>query len=111
MNQIINNSIKYRNQEVQSLIRISSISSATQTTLVIYDNGIGISKKDLPRVFTKSFTGENGRLTTKSTGMGLYIAKNLCTKLGHQIKIESKVGEYTKVSIIFAKNDFYKFDN
>lgn len=111
LNQIINNSIKYRNQEVQSLIRISSISQASKTILIIYDNGIGISKKDLPRVFTKSFTGENGRLTTKSTGMGLYIAKNLCTKLGHQIKIESKVGEYTQVSITFAKNDFYKFDN
>lgn len=43
--------------------------------------------------------------------MGLYIAKKLCDKLGHKITIESKLGEYTKVTIIFSKNDFYKIKN
>ena len=48
---------------------------------------------------------------TKSTGMGLYIVKKLCDKLGHKIIIESKIKTYTKVTIIFSKNDFYKFEN
>ena len=79
-----------------------------KTYLSIYDNGIGISKSDIPRVFDKSFTGENGRRMAKSTGMGLYIAKKLCDKLGHKITIESKVQKYTRVTIIFSKSDFYK---
>ena len=79
--------------------------------LIIYDNGIGIPKKDLVQVFKKSFTGENGRGRVKSTGMGLYIAKKLCIKLGHIIEIESVVNSYTNVSITFAKNNFYKMDD
>ena len=74
----------------------------------IYDNGIGIPAADLPRVFDKSFTGENGHAYSKATGMGMYIVKNLCEKLGHKITIESVKGEYTLVSIEFFKNDFYK---
>ena len=68
---------------------------------------MGISKEDLPRVFNKSFTGNNGRRCAKSTGMGLYIVKRLCDKLGHKVAIESRKGEYTKVSIIFFKNKYY----
>ncbi len=75
---------------------------------IVDDNGIVISTKDISRVFEKSFTGENGRLTDKSTGTGLYIAKRLCEKLGHKIIIESQKQEYTKITIIFCKNDFYK---
>ena len=78
--------------------------------LVIEDNGEGILDHDLPRVFDKSFTGTNGRNSVKSTGMGLYIAQKLCTKLGHKISIESKEGEYTKVTITFYQNDFYKME-
>ena len=75
------------------------------------DNGIGINKKDIKNVFKKSFTGENGRNLSKSTGMGLYIAKRLCDKLGHKILIESEKNEYTIVKIIFGNNDYYKIDN
>ena len=108
LNQIINNSIKYKRNNVESYIKIIAKEDKEKTYLSIYDNGIGISKKDIPRVFEKSFTGENGRLTAKSTGMGLYIAKRLCEKLGHKIIIESQKQEYTKITIIFCKNDFYK---
>ena len=48
---------------------------------------------------------------TKSTGMSLYIAKKLCDKLGHKITVESEINEYTKITIIFTKNNFYKPDN
>ena len=108
LNQIINNSIKYKKDNVESYVKISIIEDKEKIYLSIYDNGIGIPPKDISRVFNKSFTGENGRLREKSTGMGLYIAKKLCDKLGHKITIESKLGEYTKVTIMFSKNDFYK---
>ena len=108
LNQIINNSIKYKRNNVESYIKIIAKEDKEKTYLSIYDNGIGITKKDIPRVFEKSFTGENGRITAKSTGMGLYIVKKLCDKLGHKINIESKKNEYTKITIIFYNNDFYK---
>lgn len=110
LNQIINNSIKYKKNNIESIIKINVKEESDKTYLNIWDNGIGIPKNDIKRVFDKSFTGENGRTITKSTGMGLYIAKKLCDKLGHRIIIESKVQKYTKITIIFNKNDYYKFD-
>ena len=47
------------------------------------------------------FTGENGRLTGESTGMGLYIASEVCEKLGHPLEIESELGTGTTVSVLF----------
>ena len=76
--------------------------------LFIEDNGVGISENDLLHIFDKSFTGENGRTTRKSTGMGLYIVKKLCTRLGHKIGCESKKGEFTRIIITFGNNDIYK---
>ena len=107
LNQIINNSIKYKRNKVDSYIEISVEEDKNLTYLSITDNGVGIPKSNLPKVFDKSFTGENGRLTSKSTGLGLYIVKNLCEKLGHKIKISSEVNNYTKVTIIISKNNFY----
>ena len=107
INQIINNSIKYKKGK-DSYIKISAFEQVDKAIIEIEDNGIGIPSKDLKRVFDKSFTGSNGREKVKSTGMGLYIVKKLCDKLGHNIKIESKEKEYTKVIIEFGKNEHYK---
>ena len=106
INQIINNSIKYK-KDKDSFIKIESHEENNKKVLEIYDNGIGIPAKDIKKVFEKSFTGSNGRNKVKSTGMGLYIIKKLCDKLGHNIYIESKEKEYTKVFIEFGKNDIY----
>lgn len=65
--------------------------------LVIEDTGIGIWPEDLPRVFEKGFTGYNGRTDKKSTGIGLYLCKQVMDKLCHQIWIESETGKGTKV--------------
>lgn len=108
LNQIINNSIKYKKDSTNSYIKITANKNNNKVTLSIYDNGIGISEKDIKKVFNKTFTGENGRLKSKSTGMGLYIAKKLCNKLGHKISITSKKNNYTEVIIEFENNDFYK---
>lgn len=107
INQIINNSIKYKKGK-DSYIKISAFEQVDKAIIEIEDNGIGIPSKDLKRVFDKSFTGSNGREKVKSTGMGLYIVKKLCDKLGHNIKIESKEKEYTKVIIEFGKYEHYK---
>lgn len=107
LNQIVNNSIKYKRNIDNSYIKIYVKDNLDTTVLIIEDNGIGIKTSDIRQVFDKTFTGTNGREKTRSTGMGLYIAKNLCKKLGHKIEIESKENEYTKVFITFAKNKFY----
>ena len=108
LNQIISNSIKYAKKTCGREIKLYACETEKSVILNIRDNGVGIPKSDLPRVFEKSFTGENGREYSKATGMGLYIVKKLCDKLGHKISIESAKGEYTLVKLEFFKNDFYK---
>ncbi|MBU3105013.1 ATP-binding protein [Clostridium gasigenes] len=100
VNQIISNAIKYSKDE-DPKIKIYTIEKDNCIIFTIEDNGIGISKKEIERVFEKSFTGENGRKFIKSTGMGLYLSKKLCKKLGLGINIESNINEGTKVNIIF----------
>ncbi|MBP3920334.1 MAG: sensor histidine kinase [Bacilli bacterium] len=107
LNQIINNSIKYKRNIDNSYIKIYIKDDTNTTVLIIEDNGIGIKTSDIKQVFDKTFTGANGREKNSSTGMGLYIAKNLCKKLGHKIEIESEYNKYTKVFITIAKNKFY----
>ncbi len=108
LGQIINNSIKYKKDNVASYIKISVSDEPNKTTLIIEDNGIGINKSDLKQVFDKTFTGENGRIKGKSTGMGLFISKNMCKKLGHKIEITSEENKYTKVYISFTKDQYYE---
>lgn len=106
VNQIINNSIKYK-KEKDSFIKIESLEEKDKVKLIVFDNGIGIPSKDITRIFEKSFTGTNGRNKIKSTGMGLYIVHNLINKLGHKIEVESIQEKYTKTIITFGKNDMY----
>lgn len=107
LNQIINNSIKYRKDISDSYIKITTKYNKEKLCLIIEDNGIGIPREDISKVFLKSFTGHNGRITTKSTGIGLFIVKNLCKKLGHKIEIESIQNKYTRVYITFFNNRYY----
>ncbi len=108
LNQIIQNSIKYSDKDNKK-IEISATESKNNISLTIKDNGIGISKKDLSRVFEKGFTGTNGRLIgRKSTGIGLYLCKKLCDKLDLGIQIDSKENEGTIVMLTFPINSFNK---
>jgi len=94
--QILSNALKYTpNGHI-------TIFWDTQTeSLIIQDTGIGIQAEDLPRVFEKGFTGYNGLMDKKSTGIGLYLSKKIIKKLGHTIHITSQVGKGTSVSITF----------
>lgn len=103
INQVVINAIKYRRDQ-NSKIRFEGREATEMVFLRISDNGIGISKKDLPRVMEKGYTGTTGRVYKKSTGMGLYLCHNLCKKLGIQFEIESKEGIGTAVTIGFPRN-------
>lgn len=107
LNQVVHNSIKYKDDSKSSYIKITVLEENETIVLEVLDNGIGIPSSDLKKVFEKSFTGYNGRMKARSTGMGLFIVKNLCEKLGHTISIDSKQGVYTKVSIAFFQNRYY----
>ncbi len=100
INQIIVNSIKYSNK-TNPLIKISTIKNKNNIELIIEDNGIGIEANELDRVFDKGFTGSNGRKKYNSTGIGLYLCKQLCNKLEHGIIIESIINKGTTLKLVF----------
>ena len=76
--------------------------------LVISDTGIGIAEEDLNRIFERGFTGYNGRMDKKASGLGMHLSKEILRKLGHEITIESDIGVGTKVSIHFnSKNTLF----
>ncbi|MGX8852646.1 sensor histidine kinase [Amedibacillus sp. YH-ame10] len=102
LNQLIENAVKYRKSE-DAFIRIEIQKVNEHTYLRVIDNGKGIQAQDLPRVFEKGFTGENGRVSNKhSTGIGLYLCKRLCDALSIGIEIQSVEGEYTEVILCFS---------
>ncbi len=109
INQIIQNAIKYSKKEDKKII-ISSKEKNDKVILYIKDNGIGIKKGEITRVFERGFTGENGRrMGQKSTGIGLYLCKKLCDKLGLGIELNAEKEEGTEVRIIFPKNSYTIF--
>lgn len=109
INQIIQNAIKYSKKE-NNKIEISSQEKNDKVILYIKDNGIGIKKGEITRVFERGFTGENGRIIgQKSTGIGLYLCKKLCEKLGLGIELNSEKDEGTEVRIIFPMNSYTNF--
>ncbi len=73
--------------------------------IVIRDTGVGIKSEDLPRVFDKGYTGYNGRIDKKASGLGLYMCKGVCDKLGHRIRIESEECHGTDVIITVTKEN------
>jgi signal transduction histidine kinase len=108
INQLIGNAIKY-SEKGKGKVKIYSKSNENSNSLIIEDNGVGINERDIDRVFEKGFTGENGRLFGKSTGIGLYLCKSLCDKLGLGLKLDSKKNEGTKVEIVFPLGKFTMF--
>ena len=106
LNQIIQNSIKYRKKE-NSVMEIYANQGKENVILYIKDNGIGIKQGEIIRVFEKGFTETNGRLSNKkSTGIGLYLCKKLCNKLGIGIELNSVQNEGTEVKLVFPKDSY-----
>ncbi|MGM0835356.1 MAG: sensor histidine kinase [Bacillota bacterium] len=100
LQQLLSNAIKFSAGSHQT-VRISAFQSDRTIVLEVKDNGVGIPKQDIGRVFRSFFTGENGRSFKESTGMGLYLVQKVVQKLNHQIHIESGVGTGTTVHLTF----------
>ena len=81
-----------------------------RVTLTVRDNGCGISVADIGRVFDKGFTGENGRTHAKSTGIGLYLVRQLCEKMGLTVEASSVPGAWTAIDITFPTNRMQLFE-
>ncbi|GFN37015.1 sensor histidine kinase [Tepidimicrobium xylanilyticum] len=103
--QIINNACKY--VDSHGKVEIHGEETDESVILTIWDNGMGIPEKDIGRIFDRGFTGENGRKTSKSTGMGLYICKKIADQLNFSIEVSSQVSKYTEFKIIFYKLSDY----
>lgn len=102
--QLLSNSLKY---SPGGRIKIYM---ASPTKLIIEDNGSGIRKEDLPKIFEKGYTGLNGRLYEKSTGLGLFLTRKICDRLGHQVAIDSELGIGTKATIDFTREELKIFE-
>ena len=105
LNQIVQNSIKY-GKETGAEICFASQEKKNSVVLSIGDNGIGMKAEEAVRAFDKGFTGSNGRTGKKSTGIGLYLCKKLCGKLGLGIELSSEENAGTEIRIIFPKNSY-----
>ncbi|WP_298832110.1 sensor histidine kinase [uncultured Planococcus sp.] len=103
--QFLTNAVKYT-FESNKKVFITAECANGNTLLTIRDEGVGIPASDLPRITKAFFTGENGRKTGESTGMGLYLANEVCRKLGHELSISSVQGEGTTISVLFFNQDF-----
>lgn len=98
--QFITNAVKYTFEEGKK-VHIQAICQQGNISLLVQDEGIGIPMTDMSRVKKAFFTGENGRKSGESTGMGLYLANEICAKLGHDLEISSQLGVGTTVSVLF----------
>lgn len=96
LEQVLFNAIKYT-QSGQITIQ------ASQNKLTIRDTGIGILPEDLPRVFDKGYTGVNGRIQQRASGLGLYLSQQTAKKIGAALTIDSVAGQGTKVTIVFPE--------
>lgn len=99
LNQILLNSVKYRSGT--PLFSICAERDENGVTLLFEDNGMGIPREDLPRIFEKGFTGRNGRNMRRSTGMGLYLCRRLCERLGIALWADSEYTVGTKIYLRF----------
>ncbi len=91
--QILSNALKY------TVTGSISIFLSDPDTLCIQDTGVGIEKSDIPRIFENGFTGFNGRINTKASGIGLYLCRRICTALGMTITADSEPGKGTSIYI------------
>lgn len=91
--QVISNALKYT--------REGSVSVYTEgSVLCVKDTGIGIAPEDLPRIFEQGFTGRNGREDKRASGIGLYLCRRICDRLGHTISaVSDEHGTTVKIDL------------
>ncbi len=95
--QVLSNALKYTPSGC------IGISVSEEKILRISDTGIGIAPEDLPRIFENGYTGLNGRADQKASGIGLYLCKRICDRLGHSISAHSTVDVGTVIEIDLSR--------
>lgn len=108
LTQIMLNAVKYK-KEGAGTIGFLTVKETDSILLSVKDDGIGIPKEDLPRIFEKGFTGKNGRTPVgmeRASGIGLYLCKKLCKGMGMELYAASVQGEFTEMTLIFPKNSY-----
>ncbi|GGO03010.1 sensor histidine kinase [Saccharibacillus kuerlensis] len=102
LGQILTNAVNYTEGEGKKVF-IRAYQRGLQLVLDIRDEGIGIVREDIKRVFNPYFTGQRGRQYKESTGMGLYLVSEVCRHLDHEVELESEPGVGTTVRIVFRE--------
>lgn len=114
LGQLIQNSVKYARAEGAeiefSAVLVDAGRATERIELTVRDNGCGVAKADVPRVFDRGFTGENGRTGKRSTGIGLYLVRRLCDKMGLGVRADSVEGAWFAVTISFPTNKMHYFE-
>lgn len=105
--QLLVNAVRYSAGKGDT-VSISAFQRGNRIVIEIADKGIGIPPQDIHRVFESHYTGENGRHYRESTGMGLFLVREICSKLNHEISLESEVDVGTTIRIEISNNDSYK---
>lgn len=98
LEQLISNAVKYTDEGEIAIW-------AEGETLHIRDTGVGIASADLPRVFERGFTGANGRLDKRATGIGLFLVKCILSRLQNDITLTSTPGEGTEVTLDLSRDE------
>ena len=89
---IYENAIKYSNEF--GIIEIDLKEDSKYIKLLIKDNGVGISKKDMPRIFERFYVVDKSRKRDqKSTGLGLSIVKHIADYLNYEIDVKSQINK------------------
>ena len=102
LEQLLSNAVKYTNEGGVKVCMESGC-------LVIEDSGIGIRPEDLPRIFEKGYTGYNGRVDTRASGVGLYLTRQVADALAIRIDVRSQLGHGTRVALSFPDADTFRF--
>ena len=102
LEQLLSNAVKYTNEGGVKICMESG-------RLVIEDSGIGIRPEDLPRIFEKGYTGYNGRVDTRASGVGLYLTRQVADALAIRIDVRSQLGHGTRVALSFPDADTFRF--
>ena len=97
--QILSNALKYTEN---GKIAIQYLEE--KHALEIRDTGIGIRSEDIPKIFDRGYSGFNGRMNEKSSGLGLYLARKISERLNIQIEVESKLSQGSIFRLVFPTN-------
>jgi two-component system phosphate regulon sensor histidine kinase PhoR len=97
---LLDNAVKYSRERGE--IRLSARQRGNEVELIVSDQGIGIAKEDLPRIFERFYRADKARSSDKirGTGLGLAIVKHIAQLHGGRVEAESELEKGTTIRVI-----------